>query len=79
MDQSRIETALARIEAAMARLDRARTGLAARPADAPAAPPAKDPAGSARVMELVNRHEKLREEVADSLRDLDRLIEELED
>ena len=37
-----------------------------------------DPAASARVMALVNSHEKLREEVADTLGELDALIEELE-
>lgn len=78
MDESRIDAALARIDAAMARLERAREGLLAQAARAQSAPPARDAAGSARVMELVNRHERLREEVADSLRDLDALIEELE-
>jgi hypothetical protein len=34
--------------------------------------------GSARVVELVNAHEKLREQVAESLRELDNLIGQLE-
>lgn len=39
---------------------------------------ANDPANSARVMALVNSHEKLREEVADTIGQLDALLEELE-
>jgi hypothetical protein len=79
MGDSRIDKALARIDAALSRMDAAR----ARPAPPSPAPSneatgAKDQASSARVMELVNRHEKLREEVADSLRDLDALIDDLE-
>ncbi len=35
--------------------------------------------GSARVVELVNVHEKLREQVAESLRELDDLLAQLED
>lgn len=37
-----------------------------------------DSGSSARIMALVNDHEKLREEVAETLGDLDALIEELE-
>lgn len=71
MDISRIEQAMTRIEAALARIAAARTA-------------GTSPAGSAgtattaRVVELVNSHEKLREEVAEALRDLDALIGELE-
>ena len=36
-------------------------------------------AGSARVVELVNSHEKLREHVAESLRELDDLLGKLEE
>lgn len=68
---ARLEAALARIEAARAKLIEDHGELAAR-AGAPAG------ASSGRVMALVNSHEKLREEVADTLRDLDALIEELE-
>lgn len=82
MGESRIDKAVARIEAALARMDAARAVVVAKtPAKTPqenAFSGEKDTAGSARVMELVNRHEKLREEVADSLRDLDTLIAELE-
>ncbi|MEM7688412.1 MAG: hypothetical protein AAF291_05270 [Pseudomonadota bacterium] len=82
MGESRIDRALARIEAALARMDAAHaSALAAastKPASDHAATSEKDTAGSARVMELVNAHEKLREEVADTLRDLDGLIDELE-
>ena len=69
MSESRIENALARIEAAMERIAAAR-------ASAPAG--TQDPASSARVMALVNSHEKLREEVVDTMRELDVLIAELE-
>lgn len=83
MGESRIETALARIEAALARMDAAHdlalATAASKPHSAPETETAeKDTAGSSRVMELVNRHERLREEVADTLRDLDGLIGELE-
>jgi len=60
---------MARINTAMARID------AARP-DGPA--DKDDAANSGRVMALVNAHEKLREEVADTIGELDTLIEELE-
>ena len=70
MGESRIDRALARINAAVSRIDAAREA-------APCAPPS-DTTQSARVMELVNAHEKLREEVSDTLRELDAVIEELE-
>lgn len=71
MNTDRIASALARIEAATARIDAAR-GAGAN-ADAKAGN------GSARVIELVNVHEKLREQVAESLRELDDLLAKLED
>ena len=71
MDNPRIEQAMARIEAALARIAAAEA-RGGQPGDAPAA------AASARVVELINTHEKLREEVADTLRDLDHLIGQLE-
>ena len=55
--------AMERIEAALARIDAAL---------------AKLPPQNPNVMALVNKHEKLREDVADTLRDLDSLIEGLE-
>ena len=67
----RIAAALARIEAAMGRIDAAReaaAGAESRPGGA-----------SARIVELVNVHEKLREQVAESLRELDDLLAKLED
>lgn len=70
MNADRIERALQRIEAAMERMDAAREGALA------AAQPAT---GSARVVELVNAHEKLREQVSESLRELDDLIGKLEE
>ncbi len=74
MDNDRIGQAMARIEAALARIEAARpTDSAADPAVAGGAP-----AGTARVIALVNTHEKLREEVAETMRDLDGLIAQLE-
>lgn len=67
MAADRITAALARIEAALTRID------AAREAEGRAA------GGSARVVELVNVHEKLREQVAESLRELDDLLTKLEE
>ncbi|WP_086608380.1 hypothetical protein [Erythrobacter donghaensis] len=69
MSAERITAALARIEAAAARIE------AAREAEAES----KAAGASARVIELVNVHEKLREQVADSLRELDDLLAKLED
>jgi hypothetical protein len=69
MDNSRIEQAMARIEAALARI------AAAQACDAPSS----GAVSSARVAQLVNTHEKLREEVAETLRDLDALIGQLEE
>jgi hypothetical protein len=71
MKADRIATALARIEAAIERIDA--VGVAA------ANPEAKAVGGSARVVELVNVHEKLREQVAESLRELDDLLAKLEE
>lgn len=71
MNADRIETALQRIEAAMTRINAAR--------ETAAAGETKAAAGSARVVELVNAHEKLREQVADSLRELDDVLAKLED
>lgn len=71
MTAERIATALDRIEAALARID------AVREAESHAE--AKSAGGSARVVELVNVHEKLREQVAESLRELDDLLAKLED
>lgn len=68
MTEPRVDRALARLDAALARIAAARQANAGKSADA---------AGSARVMALVNSHEKLREEVADALGDLDALIAEL--
>ena len=70
MHEDRIDSALGRIEAAMARIDAAREA-----AQAQAGQPA---GGSARVVELVNAHEKLREQVYESLREIDNLIGQLE-
>jgi hypothetical protein len=78
MGESRIEKALARIEAALSRMDVARASLATSPPRNSDDQKGHEAAGTARVMELVNSHEKLREEVADTLRDLDTLIGELE-
>ncbi len=66
-DADAVSAALARLETALARIEAA--GIAA----------ARQPAGSQRVIELVNTHERLREDVAETLRDLDALIATLED
>jgi ribosomal protein L12E/L44/L45/RPP1/RPP2 len=66
MDHRRIDEALTRIDAALARISAARAAAGGAP-EAPA-----------RVVELINTHEKLREEVTETLRDLDALIEQME-
>ena len=71
MSADRIERAIMRIEAAMARIETAR--------DQAAASASKVSGNSARVIELVNNHERLREHVADTLRDIDDLIAKLDD
>lgn len=74
MSADRIERAVKRIEAAIQRIDAAReAALGAGGAGGKASN------GSARVVELVNVHEKLREHVAESLRELDDLLVKLED
>ncbi|MEM9084751.1 MAG: hypothetical protein AAGB23_02380 [Pseudomonadota bacterium] len=82
MGESRIDKAVERIEAAVARMDEARVEVVAaagaNTGSGSAATTNAEPESAARVMELVNAHEKLREEVSDTLRDLDTLIEELE-
>jgi len=70
MQSDRIDSALERIERAMARINAAR--------DAAEAQGGPGGGGSARVVELVNTHEKLREQVAESLRELDDLISSLD-
>jgi len=76
MNADRIATALARIETAMARIDAACADVAR---EASAGAEAKAASSSARVIELVNVHEKLREQVAESLSELDDLLAKLED
>ena len=76
MNANRIATALARIEAAMDRIHAASVDIG-REANANA--DSKAAGGSARVIELVNVHERLREQVAESLRELDDLLAKLED
>ena len=63
---------MARINAAMARID------AARPQSGAGDDSTDDKQSSTRIMTLVNAHEKLREEVADTIGEIDALIEELE-
>lgn len=70
MSAGRIEQAMARINAAMKRIEDARS-------DPANAAPAKT--DSSRVMALVNSHEKLREEVADTIGEIDALIAEFEE
>lgn len=71
MTADRINNAIKRIESAMKRIDAA--------GEVTAATGAKAGSGSARVVELVNAHEKLREQVSESLRELDSLLIKLED
>ena len=75
MSEARIDEAMARLETALARIDAAR---AAMPADTPK-PDSDEGANSPRIMALVNAHEKLREEVAETLTELDGVIAELEE
>jgi hypothetical protein len=77
MSAARIEQAMARITAAMERIENARAGFGTDAAQ-PSASETGDSPGNARVMALVNAHEKLREEVADTIGQIDNLIEELE-
>jgi len=76
MTAERIATALARIETAIARIDAASSDIAR---DASANAESKAAGSSARVIELVNVHERLREQVAESLRELDDILAKLED
>ena len=73
MSAARIEQAMARINAAMDRIETAHAASAKEQSQK------GDGQNSARVMSLVNAHEKLREEVADTIGELDALIEELEE
>ncbi len=68
---------MTRISAAMERIDAARAQMEAS-SPASADQQEADPAASQRVLALVNAHEKLREEVADTIGQIDSLIEELE-
>ena len=76
MTADRIVTALARIETAIARIDAASSNI---PREAGANAESKAASSSARVIELVNVHERLREQVSESLRELDDILAKLED
>lgn len=71
MKSDRTDSAINRIEAAMQRIDTA--------CDALTSADAKSGGSAARVVELVNTHERLREQVAESLREIDDLLMKLED
>jgi hypothetical protein len=71
MENARIKQAAARIAAALER-------IAAVPQPCPEPASSAGAANSARVALLVNSHEQLREDVAETLRDLDALIGQLE-
>ena len=73
MSAARIEQAMARLNSALGRIDAARGELATAPPST-----APDQGSSARVMAVVNGHEKLREEVADTIGQIDALIEDRE-
>lgn len=68
MTGDRSEAAVQRIEAALARI--------ARAAEAPLPPGGTAPA--ANVIALVEKHERLRDNIAQAVADLDKLIGELE-
>jgi hypothetical protein len=68
MEGDRSQRVMARIEAALARIDVASANFASNPA----------PSAASNVTSLVNKHEALREEVAATMRDLDKLIAEIE-
>lgn len=67
MDGSRTDNAVARIEAALARIEAASKAARSSASDAPP-----------NVLGLVNSHEKLREQVAATIKDIDILIAEIE-
>ncbi len=71
MSAERIDSAIKRIEAALERIEAAR--------DAAGDAGGKAAGGSARVIGLVNTHEKLREQVAETLRELDDVLAKLEE
>jgi hypothetical protein len=77
MSAARIDQAMTRINAAMARIDAARLELSSASDETPT-DAGSEPANTPRVMALVNAHEKLREEVADTIGEIDALIEELD-
>ena len=68
MSAERIDNAMKRIEAAMQRIEAVRDAAAGKGAG-----------GSPRVIGLINTHEKLREQVAETLRELDDVLAKLED
>ncbi len=78
MTADRIASALARIESAMARIDAARESGGGSSIGGGSATDGKPGGGSAKVVELVNVHEKLREQVAESLRELDDLLAQMD-
>ena len=69
MSEGRIDQAVVRLESALARIDAARVSVATSEQNTSG--------NSERVSALVNSHEKMREEVADTLRALDKVIAEL--
>ncbi|EAQ29994.1 hypothetical protein NAP1_04440 [Erythrobacter sp. NAP1] len=77
MSAARIEQAMTRLNAAMERIEAARADIEQKAGDN-TGDGASNAGGSQRVMALVNAHEKLREEVADTIGQIDNLIEELE-
>lgn len=80
MTTSRITKAKERLEAAIERVESAQARLVSEHAQSgktDGKSGGSSGGGGARVMALVNSHEKLREEVADTLRELDAVIEEI--
>ena len=82
---TRINAAMARIDAAKTQIDNSQAAQLAKNAGEHATNTdtqcgeAEEAAASARVIALVDAHEKLREEVAETVEQIDSLIEELEE
>lgn len=77
MSAARIEQAMTRIVAAMERIESAREAVGSAPGPSAQANPA-DAGNTAKLMSLINAHEQLREEVAETIGEIDTLIESLE-
>ncbi|MBV7267250.1 hypothetical protein [Erythrobacter ani] len=73
MGESRIVSAMTRIDAALERMASARSAISEKRDNT-----ANGSSSQVKILALVNSHEKLREEVAETLSELDSVIAELE-